>query len=64
MVGVGLGQCLGGRVQRRGLQNGEQLIEDGVLQPDTTDALADVLTGMTVWPGHTSNCRYLWIKIF
>jgi hypothetical protein len=53
MVGIGLGQCLGGGGQRRRFQDGEQLIEDGVLQPDTTDALADVLTGIELFGAGT-----------
>jgi hypothetical protein len=53
VVAVGLGQRLGGRGQRRRFQDGEQLIEDGVLQPDTTDALAHVLTGIELFGAGT-----------
>ena len=49
VVGVSLGQCLGGGGQCRRFQDGEQLVEDGVLQPDTTDALADVFTGIELF---------------
>lgn len=46
VLGLGLGECLRGGGQRGRLEHREQLVEHGVLQPASADALAARLTGI------------------
>ena len=57
IVGVRLGQGLGGGGQRCGGQHVEHLVEDLVLQPDPAEALADVLAGIELLGAGTHIAR-------